>query len=249
MIACDDNDNHTVLVDHNMLNPRDLAVDWIHGLLFWTDEILKTVNVMDLNTTQYKVLFKEDIFAPKAIAVDPSKGLIFWVLMGRIERASMDGNDRMTRGGNCSSIRRTLPPKRQQIITSTDRSRKVYEDLDELVDYVKAWSASKDRYFFARGIDLLPHNITPMMVSRAIKRFEETDKWPPSSPDLNSLDYAVWSILEEKACAKPHPTVESLKRALIKVWDEIKVETLRKVVDDFPNQLKAYVEADGGHFE
>ena len=28
-----------------------------------------------------------------------------------------------TRGGNCSSIRRTLPPKRQQIITSTDRSR------------------------------------------------------------------------------------------------------------------------------
>ena len=29
----------------------------------------------------------------------------------------------LTRGWNCSSIRRTLPPKRQQIITSTDRSR------------------------------------------------------------------------------------------------------------------------------
>ena len=34
---------------------------------------------------------------------------------------------------------------------------KVYEDLDELVDDVKAWIASKDRHFFARGIDLLPH--------------------------------------------------------------------------------------------
>ena len=50
---------------------------------------------MDLNTTQHKVLFNEDINAPKAIAVDPSKGLIFWVLNGTIERASMDGNDRM----------------------------------------------------------------------------------------------------------------------------------------------------------
>ena len=33
---------------------------------------------------------------------------------------------------------------------------KVYDDLDDLVDDVKAWIASKDRHFFARGIDLLP---------------------------------------------------------------------------------------------
>jgi hypothetical protein len=38
--------------------------------------------------------------------------------------------------------------------------------------------------------------------------------WPPlNSPDLNPLDYAVWSILEEKACTKPHKNVESLERA------------------------------------
>ena len=42
-------------------------------------------------------------------------------------------------------------------------------------------------------------------------------EWPPNSPDLNPLDYSVWSILEEKACAKPHMNVESLKRALKKV--------------------------------
>ena len=45
MIACDDNGNHTVLVEHNISYPNGLAVDWIHGLLFWTDYILETVSV------------------------------------------------------------------------------------------------------------------------------------------------------------------------------------------------------------
>ena len=67
--------------------------------------------------------------------------------------------------------------------------------------------------------------------------------------DLNPLDYAVWGILLEKACAKPHPTVESLKRALKKAWNEITLETLVKIIDDFPKRLKACVDAKGGHFE
>ncbi|KAI6650840.1 Transposase [Oopsacas minuta] len=28
-------------------------------------------------------------------------------------------------------------------------------------------------------------------------------EWPPSSPDLNPLDFSVWSILESSACSKP----------------------------------------------
>ena len=37
-------------------------------------------------------------------------------------------------------------------------SNKVYDDLDELVDDVKAWIASKNRGFFEIGIDMLPEN-------------------------------------------------------------------------------------------
>uniref|UniRef100_A0A914CQN4 Uncharacterized protein n=1 Tax=Acrobeloides nanus TaxID=290746 RepID=A0A914CQN4_9BILA len=112
MIACNDNGNRSVLVEHNNSYSIDLAVDWIHGLVFWTD--WSRINVMDLNTKQRKVLFK-DIESPRAIAVDPSKGLIFWIdgIMGyhpgrRIWRASMDGNDRMTiaksYGANCIAL-------------------------------------------------------------------------------------------------------------------------------------------------
>uniref|UniRef100_A0A914E267 EGF-like domain-containing protein n=1 Tax=Acrobeloides nanus TaxID=290746 RepID=A0A914E267_9BILA len=104
MIACDDDGNHAALVEHNV-SLTGLAVDWIHGLVFWTDWGLKTVNVMNLNTKQRKVLFNEDIDSPGAIAVDPSKGLIFWTDWKKetIERASMDGNDRMTIVNSSSS--------------------------------------------------------------------------------------------------------------------------------------------------
>uniref|UniRef100_A0A914E696 Tc1-like transposase DDE domain-containing protein n=1 Tax=Acrobeloides nanus TaxID=290746 RepID=A0A914E696_9BILA len=64
-------------------------------------------------------------------------------------------------------------------------------------------------------------------------------EWPPNSPDLNPLDYAIWSILMEKACQKPHPNVESLKRALKKAWKEITLADLVKIVDNFPKRLQA----------
>uniref|UniRef100_A0A914DZ64 Uncharacterized protein n=1 Tax=Acrobeloides nanus TaxID=290746 RepID=A0A914DZ64_9BILA len=63
------------------------------------------------------------------------------------------------------------------------------------------------------------------------------------------LEYSIWSILEEKACQKSHPNVESLKRALKKAWKEISLETLEKIADNFPKRLKACVDANGGHFE
>uniref|UniRef100_A0A914C8Y1 Uncharacterized protein n=1 Tax=Acrobeloides nanus TaxID=290746 RepID=A0A914C8Y1_9BILA len=43
--------------------------------------------------------------------------------------------------------------------------------------------------------------------------------------------------------------VESLKQELVKAWDEITVETLAKIVDNFSKRLKACIEANGGHFE
>ena len=73
--------------------------------------------------------------------------------------------------------------------------------------------------------------------------------WPPNSPDLNPLDYSIWSILEEKACSKPHPNLDSLKKALTKAWNEISLETLIKTVDDFPKRLAACIAANGGYFE
>ena len=50
--------------------------------------------------------------------------------------------------------------------------------------------------------------------------FWSPQQWPPYSPDLNPLDYAIWGILKAKVCSKPHKSVELLKRDLVKLWSK-----------------------------
>ena len=42
------------------------------------------------------------------------------------------------------------------------------------------------------------------------------DIWPSNSPDLNPMDYSIWSILERKVCSTRYNSLESLKEALVK---------------------------------
>ncbi|CAD5215557.1 unnamed protein product [Bursaphelenchus xylophilus] len=88
----------SVLVGTDIQTPDGLAVDWIHGLLFWTDTGLDRISVLDLVSRKRKVIIDQGLDEPRAIAVDPSAGLIFWTDWGnhaRIERAGMNGEDRM----------------------------------------------------------------------------------------------------------------------------------------------------------
>ena len=43
--------------------------------------------------------------------------------------------------------------------------------------------------------------------------------------------------------------VSARRKALKKAWNEITLETLVKIVDNFPKRLKACVDANGGWFE
>uniref|UniRef100_A0A914D008 Uncharacterized protein n=1 Tax=Acrobeloides nanus TaxID=290746 RepID=A0A914D008_9BILA len=52
----------------------------------------------------------------------------------------------------------------------------------------------------------------------------------------------------EKTFKEPK-AIESLKRDLIKAWNEITLEQLASIIDNFSERLKACVEAKGGHFE
>lgn len=88
-------------------NCEGLAVDWMAGNLYWSDEGLLTINVARLNNPSWrKVIAESNMSHPRAVAVHPKAGYLFWtdwadlsdITAGRwvakIERANLNGGDR-----------------------------------------------------------------------------------------------------------------------------------------------------------
>ena len=71
----------------------------------------------------------------------------------------------------------------------------------------------------------------------------------PLSPDLSPMDYSIWSILESKACANSHSSIDTLMTSLNRECGKIPQETLRATVEAFPCRLKALIKKNGGYIE
>jgi hypothetical protein len=82
-----------------------------------------------------------------------------------------------------------------------------------------------------------------------LPEFIAKDEWPPCSPDLNPMDFSVWSVLERKVHSTTHANIDSVKRAIMKAWDELTPEYLCATVGDVPRRLRALIRVKGGHFE
>lgn len=95
----------------------------------------------------------------------------------------------------------------------------------------------------------LVKNIFPEVIDVDISPQRDNGEWPPNSPDLNVMDYSIWSILENEACAKTHQSIEALKKSLEAAWKKIPQDVIDRAVDDFPKRLKKCIDAGGGHFE
>lgn len=78
-----------------------------------------------------------------------------------------------------------------------------------------------------------------------LPRFISSQEWPPYSPDLNPMDYSIWAILEVRACATPHKNLESLMQALLREWDKIPVQELRRITENFSSRLRLCIRAKG----
>ena len=72
---------------------------------------------------------------------------------------------------------------------------------------------------------------------------------PPSSPDLNPLDFSIWGILEARVNAKCHRSIESLNTTFLKEWDRLSMQHVRAAIDSWSDRLRATVKANGGRFE
>ena len=80
------------------------------------------------------------------------------------------------------------------------------------------------------------------------KSFWSKKLWLPSSPDLNPMDFGVWSILERKTCAVSHSNVEKLKK-LKESWAKIESETICATCDQVISRLHRVIIEKGEYIE
>ena len=92
-------------------------------------------------------------------------------------------------------------------------------------------------------------NKTQKWCADNLAKFWTKEMWPPSSPDLNPLDYSIWSVVESKACAQPHANVQMLKASVNKEWANMSEEYVARTCNAFRKRLEAVIAAKGGHIE
>ena len=83
-----------------------------------------------------------------------------------------------------------------------------------------------------------------------IPEFIPPTLWPPNSPDLNPVDYKVWSVslMQEEVYKKRIKDIDELRAHILTAWNEMDqriIDALRQ----WRTRLRTCIKAKGGHFE
>jgi len=104
---------------------------------------------------------------------------------------------------------------------------------------------SGDHFIFQQ--DSAPH--TTELLRRTTTDFIEPGMWPPNSPDFNPVDYAIWSVIQQRVYESGVRDINELREYLLHVWRGLEQSLIDDAVDQWPTRLCACVRANGGHFE
>ena len=91
--------------------------------------------------------------------------------------------------------------------------------------------------------------IMPTFLEQQIPDFIPPTLWPPNSPDLNPVDYSVWSVLQEKVYRSKIADIDELKTRLVNEWAQFDQSIIDAAMSRWRHRLSACVRARGAHFE
>ena len=87
------------------------------------------------------------------------------------------------------------------------------------------------------------------LLQRETPKFIHMDLWPPSSPDLNPVDYRIWSMMQDRVYQTPVRDMAYLRQCLIDTWNDLSQSIVDDAIDEWHKRLQACVDEKGGHFE
>ena len=123
-----------------------------------------------------------------------------------------------------------------------------------VINFVAARNASKIApriYCLFRVISGSAHRVreTVDLLTKETPDFIPPKLWLPNSPDLNPVDYKVWSVMQEKVYKERIIDVDELRSRILAAWDELDQRVIDMAIKQWRTCLHVYVKAQGGHFE
>ena len=73
--------------------------------------------------------------------------------------------------------------------------------------------------------------------------------WPPSSRDLNPLDYYEWIVVECEANKYPHNTLDSLRAAITRLMTRMDDDLLIRACKRFRQIIESVITPEGNFME
>jgi len=70
-----------------------------------------------------------------------------------------------------------------------------------------------------------------------------------NSPDLNPVDYRIWSVVQQRVYQSRVHDIDELKQCVQQVWRDVYQSIIDNAVDEWRKRLRACVQAKGRHFE
>ena len=76
--------------------------------------------------------------------------------------------------------------------------------------------------------------------------FIEPHMWPPNSPDLNPVDCAVWSALQQRVYQRRRfMTINQLKQAIVTEWGKLLQRFINRAIGQWRRRLEWVVPQQG----
>ena len=130
-------------------------------------------------------------------------------------------------------------------------TKEVY--LRVLTTVVKPWidtvTSGRPYVFQQDGAPAHTSHLVQNWLSDNVDMFWSKEFWPPNSPDLNPLDYYVWSVIERVTNKSKHLNVASLQAAIEAAFLNMDKPALQRACNRFRPRIEAVIAADGSYIE